>query len=316
MGKRACLWLQDLLADLAALERARDEIPFLGSKGTTGTQASFLALFDGDAERVEALDRAVAGRAGFEAPVPVAGQTYPRKADYALLSVLGGIAISASRLAHDVRLLSGLGEVSEPFEAEQIGSSAMAYKRNPMRSERITSLARHLLAMVPEAGQMAATQWLERTLDDSAGRRMFLPEAFLTADAILRLVTNVAEGLRVNAPVVAKRLARELPFLATEDLLMAGVRAGGDRQALHEAIRRHSVAAKERLLAGADDNDLLQRLAADPAFAKARAALQDLSPARFVGLAPQQTRRFLADHVAPALARYAGRVASDVAVDV
>jgi adenylosuccinate lyase len=317
VGKRATLWVQDLLHDLAEIRRLVPWVPFLGSKGTTGTQASFLTLFDGDPQKVRRLDEIVAERAGFSRSVAVSGQTYPRKADYVILAALGGIAVSTSRFAGDVRLLSGLGELAEPFETDQIGSSAMAYKRNPMRSERVSSLARHLLAMVPEAGQMAAAQWLERTLDDSAGRRMFLPEAFLTADAILRLVVNVARGLRVNAAVVRSRLARELPFMATEEILMRGVKAGGDRQALHEAIRRHSLDAKQALLDGADTNDLLARLKSDAAFAAVRDELDALlEPERFTGLAAEQTARFLEAQVGPALEPYGGKLGTDVDIKV
>jgi adenylosuccinate lyase len=317
MGKRACLWVQDLLQDLEDVERAAREVPFLGSKGTTGTQASFLALFDGDAEKVRRLDHRIAQRAGFAKPVAVSGQTYPRKADFRLLAALGGIAVSASKLAHDIRLLSALREVSEPFGAEQVGSSAMAYKQNPMRSERITSLARHLLSMVPEAGQMAATQWLERTLDDSAGRRLFLPEAFLAADAILRLVVDVARGLRVNEAVMRARLGQELPFMATEEILMQAAKAGGDRQALHERIRQHSVAAREALLAGATRNDLLDRIAGDEAFAAVRAALPGLTaPERFTGMAAEQARHYLDVDVQPALAPYRDRLGADPAIRV
>lgn len=317
VGKRACLWMQDLLADLVEVEREAALLPFLGSKGTTGTQASFLALFEGDREKVLRLDEAVAHRAGFERPVPVSGQTYPRKADYRLLAVLGGIAISATRMANDIRLLSNLRELSEPFGKDQIGSSAMAYKQNPMRSERITSLARHLLAFVPEAASMASGQWLERTLDDSAGRRMFLPEAFLAADGILRIVINVAQGLVVNETVVRARLERELPFMATEDVLMRAVKAGGDRQDLHERIRRHSLAAKERLLEGAETNDLLDRLGADPGFAPVKDELAGLlDPSRFVGLAPDQVTRFLDEAVRPALSGYADRIEGSIELQV
>jgi adenylosuccinate lyase len=316
-GKRACLWLQDLLEDLRAVARVQAHVPFLGSKGTTGTQASFLALFDGDAEKCERLDELTARRAGFLEPLPVSGQTYPRKADFTILSVLGGIGVSVTRFANDVRLLSGLREMAEPFEAEQIGSSAMAYKQNPMRSERLTALARHLLALVPEAAATAAAQWLERTLDDSAARRLYLPEAFLTTDAVLRLVVNVARGLRVNEAVARTRLQRELPFMATEEVLMHAVRAGGDRQALHERIRRHSLAAKERLVAGAEDNDLLERLRADEAFAAVHGDLDGLlDPKRHVGLAPRQARRFLAEHVDPALDPYRDVLGAEVDIRV
>lgn len=317
VGKRACLWMLDLLDDLAEVRRAAEEVPFLGSKGTTGTQASFLALFDGDAAKVEALDRDVARRAGFARAVPVSGQTYSRRADWKVMAALGGVAISVTRFSNDVRLLSGLNELSEPFEAEQIGSSAMAYKRNPMRSERMASLARFLLTLVPAAGQTAAGQWLERTLDDSAARRLFLPEAFLAADAILRLCTNVARGLVVNEAVVASRLRAELPFMATEDVLMRATRAGGDRQALHERIRRHSLDARAAILAGGARNDLLDRLKADPAFAPVKDEIDGMvEPARFVGMAPRQVERFLAEDVAPALAPYRGRLGADVRIDV
>jgi adenylosuccinate lyase len=317
VGKRACLWIADLLDDLGRVEEAAERVPFLGSKGTTGTQASFLALFDGDAEKADRLDLLFAQKAGFDRPVAVSGQTYGRKHDYAALAVLGGVAVSATRFANDVRLLSGLGEVAEPFEAEQVGSSAMAYKQNPMRSERMTSLARHLLALVPEAGAMAAAQWLERTLDDSAGRRIFLPEGFLAADAVLRLLVNVARGLRVNEGVVAARLARELPFSASEEVLMRAVRAGGDRQALHERIRRHSLAAKEALLGGAERNDLVDRLRADPAFAAVRADLDGmLVPERFTGAAATQAERFLREEVDPRLARYREVLGQEVAIRV
>jgi adenylosuccinate lyase len=292
-------------------------VPFLGSKGVTGTQASFLALFEGDAEKAERLDHRVAERAGFPESVPVSGQTYSRKADYRVVSALGGVAVSATRFANDVRLLSGLRELSEPFEKEQIGSSAMAYKQNPMRSERIASLARHVLALVPEAAATGAAQWLERTLDDSASRRIVLPESFLATDAILRLLVNVARGLRVNEEVVRARLAAEVPFLATEDVLMLAVKAGGDRQDLHERIRRHSLAAKESLMAGGKVNDLLDRLRGDSAFAKVKRDLDGLlEPSRYTGLAARQTERFLAEHVAPALAPYRSRLGAPVELHV
>jgi adenylosuccinate lyase len=317
IGKRACLWLQDLLADLEAVRAARTRVPFLGSKGTTGTQASFLTLFDGDAGRCEELDRRLATRMGFAAPVPVSGQTYPRRVDYDITAVLGGVAVSAMRFAHDIRLLSGLRELAEPFGKEQIGSSAMAYKQNPMRSERITALARHVIALVPEAAMMAGTQWLERTLDDSAGRRIFLPEAFLGVDAVLRLVTNVARGLHVNEAVVRARLEHELPFMATEEILMRATRAGGDRQALHERVRQHSLAAKDAVLAGAARNDLIERLQADPAFAALGDSWGDLmAPERFTGLAARQARRYLDEHVGPALAPYADRLGGDASLRV
>jgi len=316
-GKRACLWIQDFLKDLEIVAHVVNEVPFLSSKGTTGTQASFLALFDGDAEKCERLDELTAQKAGFMRPVPVSGQTYPRKADYTILSALGGIAVSAMRFANDVRLLSGLRELAEPFEKEQIGSSAMAYKQNPMRSERMTALGRHLLTLVPEAAATASTQWLERTLDDSAGRRIYIPESFLAADAILRLVVNVARGLHVNEAVSAARLKKELPFMATEEILMRAVKAGGDRQALHEHIRQHSLAAKERVLAGAPENDLIERIRGDDAFAAVRGELDDLMrPERFVGLSVRQCERFLAEHVEPTLAPLSDKLGASVELHV
>ncbi len=316
-GKRACLWIQDFLDDLNRIRAAAEDVPFLGSKGTTGTQASFVTLFDGDAEKCERLDALVAEKAGFDGPIPVSGQTYPRKADYAITAALGGVAVSAHRFANDVRLLSGLREMAEPFEKEQIGSSAMAYKQNPMRSERITSLARHVMALVPEAASTAACQWLERSLDDSAGRRIYLPEAFLGVDAILRLVINVGRGLHANTKVARARLERELPFMATEEILMRAVRAGGDRQALHERIRVNSLAAKERLLEGAERNDLFDRIRDDDAFSAIRDDLDELSsPERFIGLSTRQCERFLASDVAQALAPYRERLGRDVEINV
>lgn len=317
MGKRACLWVQDLLTDLAAIRQAGAEVPFLGSKGTTGTQASFLTLFEGDAEKCEALDQLIAEKAGFDHPVAVSGQTYPRKADYTIVAALGGVAVTAHRIANDIRLLSGFRELAEPFEKEQIGSSAMAYKQNPMRSERITALARHVLALVPAAANTGAEQWLERTLDDSAARRLYLPEAFLGIDAVLRLLTNVGRGLHVNEAVARARLERELPFMATEEILMRAVKAGGDRQVLHEQIRQHSLAAKDRVVNGAPDNDLIARLESDTHFAAVKDELADLlQPERFVGLAPRQCRAFLERHVEPALAPYREKLGADVSLHV
>ena len=317
VGKRAALWIQDLIEDLKAVARMQRGVPFLSSKGTTGTQASFLTLFEGDVGKCEQLDELTAKKAGFLRPVPVSGQTYPRKADYSIMSVLGGVAVSATRFANDVRLLSGLRELAEPFEKEQIGSSAMAYKQNPMRTERITALARHLMALVPEAASTASAQWLERTLDDSAARRIYLPEAFLAADAVLRLVINVGRGLHVNEAVARQRLMKELPFMATEEILMQAVKAGGDRQALHEHIRQHSLAAKDRIVAGAESNDLIERLRGDEAFAAVRDGLDELlEPGRFTGLAERQTERFLAEHVDPALEPYLEGLGGDVDIKV
>ncbi len=304
VGKRTCLWLQDLVADYHELARLRRELPMRGAKGTTGTQASFLELFDGDASKVLQLDQRVCHKMGFDAAFAVTGQTYPRKRDYTILSALGGLGISAQKLATDIRLLMGLAELDEPFEEKQIGSSAMAYKRNPMRSERVCSIARWLINLPANAATTAAEQWLERTLDDSANRRMSIPEAFLAADVVLSLLQNIGAGLKANHAVIAARVKRELPLMATEAIIMAAVRAGADRQEVHESIRVHSHAAIKRMKEeGAQDNDLMARLKADPKFHKTAAGLdQLLEPARFVGLAPLQTRSFLDQQVAPVLA--------------
>jgi len=305
VGKRATLWLQDLLLDLEEVEHRLATVRFRGVRGATGTQASFLELFDGDHARVEALDRGVAERMGFERLFGVSGQTYPRKVDYAFLATLGGIATSVSKFAHDLRLLQHLREVEEPFEERQIGSSAMPYKRNPMRAERITSLARHVLALTIDAGFTAATQWLERTLDDSANRRIAIPEAYLATDAVLLITHNVAAGLVVRETVIRRRLQEELPFLVTEAVLMQGVQAGGDRQDLHERIRRHAVAAADRLKTDGGANDLAERIAADPAFPLNLAQIRAiLTPERHVGRAPEQVDAFLEQAVAPVLERY------------
>jgi adenylosuccinate lyase len=304
-GKRVCLWLMDFLLDLERLEFERSALRLRGIKGTTGTQASFLDLFGGDSAKVDELERRVAGALGFTRVFPVTGQTYPRKVDYGIVSALSGLGQSAHRFANDIRLLMHMGEVEEPFEAEQVGSSAMPYKRNPMRSERMTSLARYLISLPMNPAATAAEQWFERTLDDSANRRIVLPQAFLCADAVLNLAVNVARGLVVNPAVIGRNLRREMPFLATERILMRAVKKGGDRQALHEMIRVHAVAAHKALLAGAAENDLLDRLRADPAFASVAEDLaEDLDPATHVGRAPEQVSRFLAEHVNPVLARH------------
>ncbi|MFW5952004.1 MAG: adenylosuccinate lyase [Gemmatimonadota bacterium] len=303
VGKRASLWLQDLVLDLEEVDHRIATLRARSIRGATGTQASFLELFDGDHDKVEALQRRVADAMGFDAVYGVTGQTYPRKVDYANLAALGGIAASTSKFAHDIRLLAHLREVEEPFGENQIGSSAMPYKRNPMRTERITALARHVLALTTNAGFTAATQWFERTLDDSANRRIAVAEAFLTTDAILLLVHNVAAGLVVRPAVIRRRLEHEMPFLATESILMHAVRRGGDRQDLHERIRQHSVAAADRLKEGAADNDLPDRIAGDPAFGMTRdEVLEVLDPARHVGRAPRQVDAYLAE-LAPLLER-------------
>ncbi|MGQ0561541.1 MAG: adenylosuccinate lyase [Gemmatimonadota bacterium] len=305
VGKRATLWIQDLLLDVEEIEHRLATIRYRGIRGTTGTEASFLELFDGDHAKVEELGRRVASKMGFERLYGVTGQTYPRKADYAFLSSLAGIAASGSKYAHDLRLLQHLKEIEEPFEKEQIGSSAMAYKRNPMRAERITALARHIIALTIDPAFTAATQWLERTLDDSANRRIAIPEAYLATDALLILTHNVSGGLVVRPAVIKRHLDEELPFMATEAILMHAVRAGGDRQELHERIRRHSIAAADMVKDHGAANDLAERIAADPAFGLTRADIQAvLDPARHTGRAAQQVQAFLREHVEPVLARY------------
>ncbi len=302
VGKRACLWIQDLLLDLERLRFERGRLALRGVKGTTGTQATFLELFDGDHGRVEELERRVAARLGFEATYPVTGQTYPRKVDAFLLDVLSGIAQSAAKMATDVRLLARLREVREPMAERQVGSSAMPYKANPMRSERVCALARWLIVLAQNPAHTAAGQWLERTLDDSANRRLALPEAFLTADAILRIVHNLALGLEVYPAVIRRSLEAELPFLASEAILMAAVRRGGDRQAVHERLRVHARTATERRLAGEDRNPFLELVAEDPEVPLGREELEALlDPGRFVGRAPEQVRAFLAGWVRPVL---------------
>jgi adenylosuccinate lyase len=311
VGKRATLWAQDLALDVEEMCRRLESLRFLGCKGTTGTQASFLELFGGDHRKVRELDRRVAARMGFALLFPVSGQTYSRKVDAQVLDLLSGAAQSASKMAGDLRLLQHEGELLEPFEAEQIGSSAMAYKRNPMRAERVAALARFVMSLTANTAQTAATQWLERTLDDSANRRLSLPEAFLATDAVLILATNIAAGLEVKEAVIARHVAEQMPFMATERWLMLGVTAGGDRQALHEVLRTASLAAAARVSEGRP-NDLLERLGAEPAFAKipAAALTAELDPARYTGRAPEQVREFLAEFIEPLLARAAALAAA------
>jgi adenylosuccinate lyase len=315
VGKRACLWAYDLALDVEEIEQRLTALRFRGIKGTTGTQASFLHLFGGDHDKVRRLDVLVGEKLGFPSSYVVTGQTYPRKVDAQVLAVLSGIAASAHKAGTDLRLLQGRQEIEEPFEAEQVGSSAMAYKRNPMRAERICSLARFVMSLETSAAQTAATQWLERTLDDSANRRLVLPQAFLAVDALLILYQNVAGGLVVYPQVIAKHLAEELPFMATENILMAAVAGGGDRQDLHERIRRHSQAAAAVVKEQGGRNDLLERLAADPAFAGVDLA-GELDPARFVGRAPQQVDEFLAGVVEPLRLRYPAALARTADVSV
>jgi adenylosuccinate lyase len=304
VGKRACLWCYDFLLDLGEIEHRLDILRFRGAKGTTGTQASFLALFRGDHDKVRALDERVARKMGFDSVYPVTGQTYSRKVDSQVLDVLSGVGQSAHKLGTDLRLLAHEQEIEEPFESEQVGSSAMAYKRNPMRSERMCGLARFVCSLPSSAAQTASVQWLERTLDDSVNRRLTLPQAFLGTDAILRLALNIIPGLVVNEEVIARHVQESLPYLVTENVLMAAVARGGNRQDLHERIRRHSHAATARLKSEGGRNDLLDRLEADQAFTGVDFA-QFRNPASLVGRAPQQVDEFLEQAIAPVRQRYA-----------
>ena len=305
VGKRACLWAYDLVLDLAEVEHRIASLKARSVKGTTGTQASFLALFGGDHAKVRKLEQLVAEKLGFEESYAVTGQTYTRKIDSQVLDVLSGIAQSAHKMGTDLRILAGRKEMEEPFEADQIGSSAMAYKRNPMRSERVCSLARFVTSLQTSTAATASTQWLERTLDDSANRRLVLPQAFLAIDAILILLQNVSTGLVVYPQVIARNLAEELPFMVTENLLMAAVQAGGDRQELHERIRVHSQEAALIVKQQGKPNDLLERLAADPAFAHVNLTTA-LEPSQYVGRAAEQVDEFVAEVVRPVLARHPG----------
>jgi adenylosuccinate lyase len=302
VGKRATLWAADLLMDLEAARAARQDLRFLGAKGATGTQASFLRLFDGDSPRVEELDRALAARAGFAKRQRVSGQTYSRKQDDRVVHALSGLAQSAHKLATDLRLLQHEGELEEPFEASQVGSSAMPYKRNPMRAERVCSLARHVIALSLDTAMTAATQWLERTLDDSANKRIAVPEAFLASDAILILLEDVLSGLVVHPDVARRRLEAEAPFLATENLMMEAVRRGGDRQELHERLRVHARASADARAANGGPADLLDRLAADAAFGLTRPELSAAADAqRLVGRSAEQVETFVREELDPAL---------------
>ncbi len=303
VGKRATLWAQDLALDLAELEYRIASLRFRGVKGTTGTQASFLSLFEGDHEKVRELDRRVTQAFGFERSYTVTGQTYPRKVDAAVVNSLAGVAASVHRFCNDIRLLAGMKQIEEPFEAEQVGSSAMAYKRNPMRCERATGLARFVISLASSPLMTAAEQWFERTLDDSSNKRLSVPEPFLALDGCLQIVVNVARGLVVYPKVVRSYVMAELPFMATEEILMAGVRAGGDRQELHEAIRRHSLAAAEQVKQHGRPNDLLERLGQDQAF-KGIDLADLLEPAKFIGRAPEQVEEFIAEVVEPIRQRY------------
>lgn len=315
VGKRATLWMQDLVLDLAELDHRVETLPCRGVKGTTGTQASYLELFGGDHERVRKLDHAVAAAIGFRTSIPVSGQTYTRKLDASVLDVVAAIAASAAKFSGDMRMLQSLGEIEEPFEDEQIGSSAMAYKRNPMRSERIASLARFVLNLEPNANQTHSVQFFERTLDDSANRRLSIPEAFLATDAILVLMENVVSGLEVHPARIARRLDDELPFMATEALIIRAVQLGHDRQDAHEQIRRASIAAARALKDGAPVNDMLERLSADAQWPVPAAEMRALlDPRQFIGRAPEQVDEFLSEVVEPLLRGATGAGREEVRV--
>lgn len=316
-GKRACLWLQDFVMDYERLSFELENLKLLGCKGTTGTGASFLELFGGDKEKVLALEEKIAAKMGFSACMPVSGQTYSRKVDSFVLNVLAGIAQSCSKMAIDLRLLAHMKEFDEPFESGQVGSSAMAYKRNPMRSERITSLARFVINTSKNAADTAATQWLERSLDDSANRRISIPEAFLATDGILSLAINIIEGGRIYPKVMEKHLVEEIPFIATENILMDAVNRGGNRQELHEVIRQYSQEAAQRVKAEGKENNLLEALKADRRFGLTEESLGEILDVRkFIGLAPEQTEEFLKDIVRPLLKANGGEDRAKVSIDV
>jgi adenylosuccinate lyase len=314
VGKRASLWCYDFVLDFYEIEHRLSQLRFRGAKGTTGTQASFFALFHGDHDKVRRLDQLVARKMGFERVYPVTGQTYSRKVDSQVLDVLSGIGQSAHKFGTDLRLLAHRREVEEPFESEQVGSSAMPYKRNPMRAERMCGLARFVMSLTVNATQTAAVQWLERTLDDSVNRRLTLPQAFLGTDGVLRLALSISDGLVVHPEVIEQNVARELPFMATENILMEAVAKGGDRQQLHELIRRHSLAVAEALKRGETKNDLINRLDADPAFSKIDFK-QILDPKTFIGRAAEQVDEFLVDVIAPIRQRF-GRPSKSEAITV
>jgi len=305
VGKRATLWIQELMLDLEELDFVIDHLRLLGNKGTTGTQASFLALFEGDHEKVRELERRIADKLGYPAVMPVTGQTYSRKQDSRIMNVLSGIAQSGWKFSNDMRLLANLKEMEEPFEKKQIGSSAMAYKRNPMRSERMSSLARYVVADALNPALTSGTQWFERTLDDSANRRISMPEGFLAVDAILGIWLNIAGGMVVYPKMIERRLMEELPFMATENILMAAVKRGGDRQDLHERIRVHSMDAARTVKVEGNKNDLMARIASDPAFGlNEDELLKVLDPSLYVGRSPEQVEEFILETVRPAIAPY------------
>jgi adenylosuccinate lyase len=304
VGKRACLWIQDLLIDMEDMEYVLSGMKLLGNKGTTGTQASFMSLFNEDGEKVAMLEKLIAVKMGFDSVYAVSGQTYTRKQDSRVLNILSGIAQSAYKFSNDIRLLQSMKEVEEPFEEKQIGSSAMAYKRNPMRSERISALARYVIVDALNPAITASTQWFERTLDDSANKRISIPEAFLATDAILNIYINISEGLVVYPKVVEKHVMEELPFMATENILMEAVKRGGDRQELHERIRLHSMEAAKQVKIHGNKNDLMERIAEDSVFGmNIDEILLVMKPDNYIGRAPQQVEEFIIKQVQPFLER-------------
>ncbi len=315
VGKRAVLWCQEFVMDLAEIEHRLAMLPFRGVKGTTGTQASFLALFDGKDKKVKRLDKAVAAAFGFKNICAVTGQTYQRKIDTFVVNALASIAQSAHKFGNDIRLLANLKEIEEPFEKSQVGSSAMAYKRNPMRCERVTALSRLVLSLASSPAMTASEQWFERTLDDSANRRVVIPEAFLAVDGIVEILINVLGGLVVYPKVIATRVKAELPFMATENILMAAVKAGGDRQRLHEKIRRHSHTAAAQVKQFGRHNDLIDRLKADEAFAKTDFKAV-LDPKGYIGRAPQQVDEFIKEHIGPVRRKYRDQLNRQVELKV
>lgn len=317
VGKRATLWMQEFLMDLEDLEYVQSTLRLLGSKGTTGTQASFLELFNGDQETIDKIDPMIAEKMGFDACYPVSGQTYSRKVDTRVLNVLAGIAASAHKMSNDIRLLQHLKEVEEPFEKNQIGSSAMAYKRNPMRSERIASLSRYVMVDALNPAITSATQWFERTLDDSANKRLSIPEGFLAIDGILDLCLNVVDGLVVYPKVIHKHFMAEIPFMATENIMMDAVKQGGNRQELHEKIRQLSMEAGKTVKEEGKDNNLVDLIAADPAFGLTKEQIEaNLKPELYVGRAPRQVEVFLRDVVSPVLDKYQGELGVKADINV
>ncbi len=317
VGKRATLWINELLYDLSELEFRINAMQLLGSKGTTGTQASFMELFDGDEEKIKKMEQYIAEELGFDGVIPVSGQTYSRKIDSMALATLSGIAQSACKFATDLRLLSNLKEMEEPFEKKQIGSSAMPYKRNPMRSERICALSKFVISTANNPALTAATQWFERTLDDSANKRLAVAEAFLATDSLLSIYLNVASGLVVYPKVINRRVMEELPFMASENIMMDAVKRGGDRQELHELIRTHSIAAGKRVKEDGEANDLIDRIAADPAFGMSKEEIvKNLDPKNYTGRSASQVTEFIRDYVKPAISAYMADIETDAELKV